>query len=1170
MMSCSKYLIICIIYIFVTIIGEAFGQANKGQATRMHSIQPRKPQGSKPGDTGRQLIGFASLLPYEQSDPETKSAFDFISANHDLAVEFVTIGEIVKRTKTLARYAIVWIHRMDTTVLSPAETNPKLVRMLQAYVASGGRLLLTLRAVHFLNVLGYEPVSITDSTKKCIDDGNGRKLGIHAFRDHPVFDGLHGGAYINRPMTDQTTRISGFFGAQVPSNGKVLAVDWDYIFLREQSKIVFEYTPGKGKVVAVGGYINFGTPNLNRPHLELFTLNCIRYLSEKNTGIPSSYWDYTMSTVTRCPEPAPTDQLLKAIPPPVKWAEPDAGLNLTKNFGSGNFWDVAGERLLTMGTEKGGIEEVWAHPFMAFRDYEAGIRFAYKDTIYWLDDERPEIVVNPAYFSRQYKFPRAYLREMIVNDPGAPSGVIHYEYRGVYPAELIIRLKTNLRLMWPYSENATGSLCYSWDPDTYAFMAENQGGNMFVKLGGNRYPARHLEGAYDGFGYSRSDSSFHGIPTDKIQASCLLQYPLEMNDNLDIVYTAGSEGKAAINSLFETALRHPSQIYANALIHSYELLSKSLLITSPDENFNTGYRWALVSADRFFVNTPGMGKALVAGYSTTRHGWDGGHKVNGRPGYGWYFGRDGEWSSFALLDYGDFGKVKSELEFFNNYQDLTGKILHEASTSGIIHYDAADATPLYIVLAGKYFRHTNDTAFLRRIWPNVKHAIQFCYSTDTDHDHLIENTNVGHGWVEGGELYGSHATLYMAGSWFAALTEASNMAAFMHDPDGPKYGWESEEVRNVINTSFWSDQQKFFAYGKNRDGSYRREPTVLPAVPILFKAIDPSKATICLKQYAGNAFSTNWGVRIIRDDSRWFKPTGYHYGSVWPLFTGWVSLAEYGSGNYLQGYTHMMNNLDIYKNWGLGFTEEVLNGAEYQPSGVCAHQCWSETMVLQPALEGMLGLDVRAQENKLGLSPRLPAQWDSLDVRNIRIDSRSVDFHFHRQMMNRAETPVYTSDFDFSLAAGKSLHIEFMPVFPPATQINRVTLDGHTAPFVTFKTPQGLTLLTNFELRSTSRLTVDTGPGISLLPVESDPKPGEPSEGLRIIETHISRSGYQVTVEGKSGSSGIIEIYSPASPMEIAENARFLDQKNGIYRFAVDFEKSTDKYVEKNVTFSLK
>ena len=178
------------------------------------------------------------------------------------------------------------------------------------------------------------------------------------------------------------------------------------------------------------------------------------------------------------------------------------------------------------------------------------------------------------------------------------------------------------------------------------------------------------------------------------------------------------------------------------------------MITSPDASFNKGYRWAVVSANKFFVHTPGMGKSLVAGYATSKHGWDGAQKVSGRPGYAWYFGRDGEWSGLALLDEGDFSKVRSESEFYQKYQDMNGKILHEASTSGIVHYDASDATPLYIVLAGRYFRFTNDTAFLRQSWPYIRKAIDFCFSTDTDKDHLIENTNVGHGWVEGGELTG--------------------------------------------------------------------------------------------------------------------------------------------------------------------------------------------------------------------------------------------------------------------------------------------------------------------------------------------------------------------------------------------------------------------------------
>ncbi len=186
----------------------------------------------------------------------------------------------------------------------------------------------------------------------------------------------------------------------------------------------------------------------------------------------------------------------------------------------------------------------------------------------------------------------------------------------------------------------------------------------------------------------------------------LMIYPLKMNDRLDMVFVATNEGNAATLKYFDKAIHDPYLIYQRSVSSCKELFAKSLVIITPDKNFNIGYQWALIATNRFFVNTPGMGKSLVAGYATTKRGWDGGHKVNGRPGYGWYFGRDGQWSGFSLLDYGDFDKVRSELEFYQKYQDLSGKIFHEATTSGVIHYDASDATPLYIVLAGRYFRHT--------------------------------------------------------------------------------------------------------------------------------------------------------------------------------------------------------------------------------------------------------------------------------------------------------------------------------------------------------------------------------------------------------------------------------------------------------------------------------
>jgi len=1131
-------------------------QSVKGKSMQMHTIpltgQNReiKKKGNKP------VVGFISRLPYNLSDTGVRCAYDILKNREDITPEFITLRELEKQPGRMGRFSVLWYHRPDTTSLSMDETREKLLKNLKSWIENGGGLFLTQQAVHYLNALGYEGRTLTDSTKVCHDEGYGRKLGFHAFRKHPVFEGLNGGAYINRPVFDITTRITGFFGNEVPDGGKVVAVDWDYIFLRENSKIVFEYLPGKGRIIAVGGYMEYALPNLNREHLVLFTENCIDYLLGKDDGQKKYYWDYSPNTVTLCASP-PFAPAPGARPSPsLRWKDPSGPLTLRNRFASGNFWDVAGERIVTMGTEKGGIEEVWAHPFMALRDFEVGIRFGNRDTIYWLNEGRPEIAVDPASFSRQYKFPRGYLKEITVNDPVDPGGVVHYEYQGVYPAKLIIRFKSNMRWMWPYSEKATGSICYSWDESLGAITLQDKSGDLNVMVGSTRKPTLHLSGQFEGFIWSKHDSMFQGLPTQELQVSSVLQYDLAMSDYLDVVFAASSEGRGVTSEYFLKVLNNPEQVYNRALNHTHDLLLQSLTITSPDANFNTGYRWALLATDRFFVNTPDMGKALVAGYSTTRQGWDGGHAVNGRPGYGWYFGRDAAWGSFALIDYGDFSKVRSQLEFFNKYQDFSGKIFHEASTSGFVHYDAADATPLYIVLAGKYFRHSNDTSFLKKTWPQIKKAIHFCFSTDTDRNHLIENTNVGHGWVEGGKLYGSHETLYMAGIWGAALTEASGMASFMNDNEAESYRMEVRDIKKIIHSGFWNENRRFYAYGKNLDGTFRNDATILPAVPFYFRMTDRDKTRICLKQFASNAFTTDWGVRIIREDSPMFRPTGYHYGSVWPLFTGWASLAEYNNGNFIQGYTHLMNNLNIYQSWGLGFIEEVLNGAAYQPSGVCPHQCWSETMVLQPAIEGLLGLEIHAPERKIILAPHLPAAWDSLQVKNIRMEQQKMGFTYRRTELDHA--------WEFALDTGKAVELEFMPSFPPGTRFTNVTLNGEEVPFTSFTDETSVTLFVRIALKKLSRLNVSATGGISVLPIVADPKAGYGPEGLRIISTKMSGKTYSVELEGKSGSSGIFEVWSATGP-EKATNATILSHRGRITRYGVDFQPSEHKYEIKTV-----
>ena len=267
---------------------------------------------------------------------------------------------------------------------------------------------------------------------------------------------------------------------------------------------------------------------------------------------------------------------------------------------------------------------------------------------------------------------------------------------------------------------------------------------------------------------------------------------------------------------------------------------------------------------------------------------------------------------------------------------------------------------------------------------------------------------------------------------------------------------------------------KFFNYGKNIDGSFRSEPTVLPAVPLSFGLADRDKAVPVLRQYASNAFTTNWGVRIVSDGSRLFKPTGYHYGSVWPLFTGWASMAEYRYENSLQGFSHLMNNLNVYRAWALGNVQEVLNGAVYKPSGVCANQCWSETMVLQPALEGLLGLDIDAGKKQVKLAPARPADWDSLEVRNIRISEKNISFLLKRNCNMLS--------YRFISGLNDSLNLVFAPLLPPGTQVISCRLNHREASFTTSISPAGTRVRLEFNPNGTDVIEIEYRNGISARP----------------------------------------------------------------------------------------
>ncbi len=1094
-----------------------------------------------------------SLLVTDQKEnDETKAALQFLQKDSSTVL---TLSDLRSST-SLSGPDILWLHFADSLQTDRVARDPSALKKINDFVRRGGKLLLTLEAVRLINDLGLESTPVESRQVSLIDEGYGRRAGLHSYRSHPLFSGLNGGAYILDPESDTTCRIHGFFGESLPASGRVIAVDWAYIFLREENKLVMQYDHGKGTVLAIGGYTCFSGTNRNRAHLELFMNNAFDILANGPGDKRVFFWDYGPPEVRR------VEQASKAItvPESEKWDVRESDQTIHLDSACDDFWDLASSRMLVMGKESHGIDEIWAHPFMALRDYAAGIRLEGEDTVRWLTMIKPEIDIDPAFIRREYHLPGCQLTEIVTADPGSPAAVIHYEYSGEKPAGLFVNHVSNLRLMWPYSEKAAAWMTFGWDKGLKALRIMDDSGDLVTLSGGNQTPIRWLAGQYDSFVVS--DTGFIGHPTQEKQVASIFQYHLEPGGSLDILIAASGEGEEKTTGYYKEMMQDPQRSLDEMASHYLELSEQCLSITTPSEEFNRGYRWALAGTDRFFVNTPGIGGSLVAGYGTTARGWDGEHRISGRPGYAWYFGRDGQWSGLALLDYGDFEKVRSMLEVYQRFQDLSGKIYHELTTSGVVHYDAADATPLYIVLAGRYLRHSGDQGFIRASWPNIKQAIDFCYSTDTDGDHLIENTGVGHGWVEGGPLYGSHTSLYLASCWAAALKEAAYMADKLgYETESADYLAEADRVIRIINRDFWNTETGFFHQGKFADGQYLEEPTVLSTMPLYFGQAEEGHRKSILEALAGNGFTTNWGVRIISNANRFFNPRAYHTGTVWPLFTGWTALAEYGNGAPVQGFSHIMNNMNVGRYWTKGLIEEVLHGMEYRPSGVCAHQCWSETMVLQPVIEGMLGLEISAPDNILKLSPRFPFDWNRVTVDNIRIGSQKIKMEMLR---NKANTTYIISGHGSTM-----IHLDFSPLMPPGWKPGIITINGEEIiPEVTAGA-QGTSVHFSVDLTDSCVIDMTGGGGIGIVPFVQDPVPGEGAVGFRILSASLTDDRYRVVVEGPAGSKGTFGLYVAEDQLVGFQGKTKYEKILGDYKIEINFESSEKPFIRKEIVVKL-
>jgi hypothetical protein len=154
----------------------------------------------------------------------------------------------------------------------------------------------------------------------------------------------------------------------------------------------------------------------------------------------------------------------------------------------------------------------------------------------------------------------------------------------------------------------------------------------------------------------------------------------------------------------------------------------------------------------------------------------------------------------------------------------------------------------------------------------------------------------------------------------------------------------------------------------------------------------------CLSQFANATLNTDWGLRDLANDEKFYDGMSYHQGSVWPLFTGWAALAEYRGGQPLTGYQMLMENANLTRAQDLGAVTELLSGDFFVPFGrSTSHQLWSSAMVITPILRGLFGISVDAQTRTITVNPQLPANWDHASILNLPLPNGPASLSFDRE-----------------------------------------------------------------------------------------------------------------------------------------------------------------------------